>query len=398
MSKEKGGEKKSKCPKCDSDLHLVDNVGQHYCFSCETYVAPEDLSKESADEQRAPSNAEPETGKEKSPAKSDTVPCPSCGDPTVPVKNVDKFYCYACEQYVSRGGETIVDEKKADEPPAEKQEHAEEELPETTKAEAATKAGVTQVEVQPTPEPAPAPEPVAVEEPAPEKEEIPEAVEEEKAAPAEEVERCLTCDNALTYVAKYDRWYCYKCRKYAPKERPKPIARETKTCPNCGSEGEFIEKYQRWYCWSCQKYIPKEVPAAKPQAEQNPLCAQCGKPTTWIATYERYYCYPCKKYAPKAEVGKEPKPAAQTKKPEPEKVSGPACAYCGKPTTWIAKYESYYCYPCQKYVPKEQPKKAEKVSSPKAPPACAGCGKPTTWIAKYERYYCYPCNKYAPKQ
>jgi len=26
---------------------------------------------------------------------------------------------------------------------------------------------------------------------------------------------CPTCDGPLTYIEKYQRWYCYKCKKYA---------------------------------------------------------------------------------------------------------------------------------------------------------------------------------------
>jgi hypothetical protein len=29
-----------------------------------------------------------------------------------------------------------------------------------------------------------------------------------------------------------------------------------------------------------------------------------------------------------------------------------------------------------------------------ATPACANCGKPTTYIAQYGRYYCYACGRY----
>jgi len=27
---------------------------------------------------------------------------------------------------------------------------------------------------------------------------------------------CPYCDNPLTYIPEYDRWYCYNCREYAP--------------------------------------------------------------------------------------------------------------------------------------------------------------------------------------
>lgn len=57
----------------------------------------------------------------------------------------------------------------------------------------------------------------------PEKKE-PKLEEEKKEAPfpleVEEERKCLTCGQELTYVEKYDRWYCHNCKKYAPKEIP----------------------------------------------------------------------------------------------------------------------------------------------------------------------------------
>jgi ribosomal protein S27AE len=387
----KGAKKKSveasKCPKCESDLHLVDKLGQHYCFSCETYVAPAETKTGTEVQEQAPVHAAPEPVKEENLAKEEAVPCPSCGAQAAPVKDSDEFYCYACEQYVSGSGEAIEETKKP--------EHVEEELPEAPKAIAASKVE------EPKPEQGPVSAPAETAEPAPEK--ISPTEEEPEKASEEEKEDCPYCECELTYVPKYDRWYCYKCRKYAPKEQPKPAAKETRKCLSCGNDSEYIEEYQRWYCWSCQRYLPKDAavqakPQPQPRADQGPLCAQCGRPTVWIANYERHYCYQCKKYAPKTEGKGEPSltpPAAKAEEPKP---AAPSCARCGKTTTWIAKYERYYCHPCQKYVPKEQPKKEEtKASGPKTAPLCAKCGKPTTWIAKYERYYCYPCNKYAPK-
>jgi len=54
-------------------------------------------------------------------------------------------------------------------------------------------------------------------------------LEEEKVVPVPpplEVEerKCLTCGQELNYVEKYDRWYCYNCKKYAPEEIPERAA------------------------------------------------------------------------------------------------------------------------------------------------------------------------------
>jgi len=50
-------------------------------------------------------------------------------------------------------------------------------------------------------------------EPKPKREKVP--------APPLEVRKertCSTCGQELTYIETYDRWYCYKCKKYAPRE------------------------------------------------------------------------------------------------------------------------------------------------------------------------------------
>jgi len=40
------------------------------------------------------------------------------------------------------------------------------------------------------------------------------------AAPAEKP--CPTCGKRLQYVEAYERWYCYSCKIYAPKDEEKP--------------------------------------------------------------------------------------------------------------------------------------------------------------------------------
>ena len=83
---------------------------------------------------------------------------------------------------------------------------------------------------------------------------------------------CPTCGKDLTYIAQYDRWYCYAESKYASRDiAPAPSAGPgTETggpashdghhhCPSCGKELTFIERYDRWYCYSEQKYAPRDV-------------------------------------------------------------------------------------------------------------------------------------------
>jgi hypothetical protein len=45
-----------------------------------------------------------------------------------------------------------------------------------------------------------------------------EESEEEEDSDVEEERFCENCDGQLTYIAQYDRWYCYECREYAPKD------------------------------------------------------------------------------------------------------------------------------------------------------------------------------------
>jgi ribosomal protein S27AE len=126
---------------------------------------------------------------------------------------------------------------------------------------------------------------------------------------------CPTCGGELEFIAQYDRYYCYTCKKYASKELGKaaePAAAAPIPCPTCGRDLTFIPEYDRLYCYSCNKYAPKGLekqPAEQKPAEEKPpeqkLCPTCGKPLSYVEAYGRWYCYSCKKYAPK-EQGKPP--------------------------------------------------------------------------------------------
>jgi len=39
------------------------------------------------------------------------------------------------------------------------------------------------------------------------------------------------------------------------------------------------------------------APGVAPTPNPAPYCSKCGKPTTWVAQYQRYYCYRCSQYA-----------------------------------------------------------------------------------------------------
>jgi ribosomal protein S27AE len=65
---------------------------------------------------------------------------------------------------------------------------------------------------------------------------------------------CPTCGRELAYIARYDRWYCYSCRAYAPRTRAKFA------CPNCGVSLRWITQYERWWCDACRRYAPADLP------------------------------------------------------------------------------------------------------------------------------------------
>ncbi|MGA2682333.1 MAG: hypothetical protein ABSF44_11115 [Candidatus Bathyarchaeia archaeon] len=83
---------------------------------------------------------------------------------------------------------------------------------------------------------------------------------------------CPTCNQPLTWIPQYSRWYCYNDKKYVnPEESMK--------------KGDWEEsvKDQRTQQTSTKKSSP-------------PLCPTCNKPLTWIPQYNRWYCYNDKKY------------------------------------------------------------------------------------------------------
>lgn len=331
MSKRKKREPEN-CPKCDIELHFIEDLKQHYCYECEDYFDAKGKPIGSIPEPEEAPVAEPSE-----PERVEKAICPSCGEPAAKVDNSDKFFCYSCEAYISRIEAELAEE--APPLPLEDEVEPESEIEATSSVEdeQANEAKASPVEKELMPE---------VDRAEPEE----HTLAEESKVRKVKAKICESCNSELTFVKKYDRWYCHKCKKYASR---KTIAKEDRSCPTCGGDAKFIERYNRWYCWSCKKYLPTDkskadeaVSIKKDSASEAPKCKLCGKPTTWIAKYERYYCFPCQKYASKS----------ASARPEVEgssKSDNSKCSNCGDPATWIAKYERYYCYPCKKYMPKK---------------------------------------------
>ena len=251
--------------------------------------------------------------------------CPNCGEEPSFLEHMEKWYCYECNSYVD-SPEVEVHE----EPAKEVEEEVLEESPEPVQETAAEAPAEAETPVAEAPE-----------EPTP----IKEAVN---------IRICPNCEQPLKWIEKYQRYYCYSCKKYAPVEkRPEPEvvsaeeapaeapaelvkADPVKTCPACSGEMKFIEKYSEWYCYRCKKY-PLHKPKEKPAASDKPksmTCPKCHGPLKYVEKYSRHYCYACKAYAPKN----------GTAAPERKRCPG-----CKSELKYIKQYNEWYCYKCKKY-------------------------------------------------
>ena len=126
-------------------------------------------------------------------------------------------------------------------------------------------------------EPKPEPRPSAVVETAPQGAPILPAPAE-TSRPTPKVEHpCPICGRELTYIAQYDRSYCYYCQRYAP-AAPRP----KNACPTCGATMRWIDEHRRWWCESCEKYASADLPApgARASAQATPTAANANTVST----------------------------------------------------------------------------------------------------------------------
>jgi len=296
----------SKCPKCGDEPHFVEQVEKWYCYGCNSYVEDEEHHAECEPEQATPSIVKAEEIAEelKSLEAEDQPTCVKCG--ATLEKNLDGILsCRICESPPA----------SAPSPDAPKVEN--------DAGQNEAQALIDSITVAPPVEPildhAPSMEPE------PKKEHIPE------------IKMCPSCGQPLKHIEKYQRYYCYACRKYAPREsldRPAPPAKidthAAKKCPDCGKELKFVEKYSEFYCFSCKKYPLKERGKRK-----NLKCPKCGVPLKYVEKYSRHYCLACKEYAPKG----------YGQGPSEKKV----CPCCSEQMRFVAEYNEWYCYKCKKY-------------------------------------------------
>lgn len=300
----------SKCPKCGDEPHFVETVDKWYCYGCNSYIDDE-VVKPYEDEVPAAShvvNANEVAQELRSLDEEHAATCNKCGADLEKIKD-GKLYCYICEEYPEEG--------KIESKPNEVQALLDS-IPSPAPVDMAS-ASI----VQPTPEPA--------------KVEALEPVVEKQI----DIKMCATCDQPLKWIEKYQRHYCYGCRKYAPRESaekqepaPKHEERGQKSCPGCNGELRFIEKYGEYYCFACKAY-PLRAKKAAPAAEKHDACPTCGGQLKFIEKYQRHYCQSCKEYAPKGHGQ-----AAKEKK---------ACPTCDSEMKYVAEYNEWYCYKCKKY-------------------------------------------------
>jgi sporulation protein YlmC with PRC-barrel domain len=98
---------------------------------------------------------------------------------------------------------------------------------------------------------------------------------------------------------------------YQQQQPAQTVVKEQSTqplCPTCNQPLTWIPQYKRWYCYNDKKYVSvskksflglrRSSNPFKPVQKQStqPLCPTCNQPLTWIPQYKRWYCYNDKKY------------------------------------------------------------------------------------------------------
>ena len=357
----------SKCPKCGDEPLFIEHISKWYCYGCNSYV---DEEKHECVEEHVHGNGalHIEEGVKALEHEESTRECKNCGAKLEDLKD-GHLFCYVCETYQDEpAAETpVVEEPKTEvkvqdvkeaEPSANESQRL---LDDTVKPgkfvgepeKEATEASVPEAHTMETKIEVAMPVIINVEEGAPraqprfEPESAPPKVAEAK------IRMCTSCGQPLKFIDKYSRYYCYACKKYAPREDPAraavpaPASKAIKDCPDCGKPLKYVEKYTEWYCYECKKYPLREraraAASAKPEPKPSeaPTCPLCGDPLKYVPQYSRHYCYKCKKYAPKGSVDK---PVVAQAKAEEKK-----CPACNEKMKYVTEYNEWYCYKCRKY-------------------------------------------------
>ncbi|OGS44272.1 MAG: hypothetical protein A3K76_07220 [Euryarchaeota archaeon RBG_13_57_23] len=337
----------SKCPKCGEEPQFIEHIEKWYCYGCNTYVEDDAehvcASEETKDKCAAEIKKELQTLEE----EESKLECKNCGAELEDLKE-GRLYCFVCETYQDESHEVNAEAKP--EPGPEPKVAGPPPVVNEAQNLLETASPPVKEEVPEAVAPGPQPTPVADFE-AHRSEPIIDRVDEPVAKPVAETKRdavpvalpelrtCPSCGQPIKWIEKYQRHYCYSCRKYAPSEIKKDsIAHTGNSCPGCGGELKFIEKYSEWYCYKCKKYPLRVVKRSEAPKPQSLVCPKCKGPVKWIDKYARYYCESCKEYAPKG-FGGIPSDAGDKKQ----------CPTCHEAMKFVPEYNEWYCYKCKKY-------------------------------------------------
>lgn len=318
----------SRCPKCGDEPFFIEQVEKWYCYGCNTYL--DDASEpEKHEAKEAPSvelsaansalkPVDQKTGADDS---QPVTECKNCGASLQNLKDGRQF-CFVCETY--------QDEIK---PEPKHIENEAQSLVNRATAPIATESKREIVSTSPV-SPAPSAPTVEIDKPV-----IPPAPPMLVQGPRERsafVKMCVNCGQPMKFIDKYQRYYCYGCKKYGPKDEKFKGVAERKSCPDCGGELRYIDKYNEHYCNACKTYPLRARRISQGKSEMI-MCPNCAQPLKWIDKYQRHYCYTCKEYAPKGGDGSV---EANEKKP---------CPTCNENMKYVSEYNEWYCFKCRKY-------------------------------------------------
>ena len=319
----------SKCPKCGDEPHFVEAAEKWYCYGCNSYIDDEEPDKVEAETSaEGPKQDDAEISTEPSSIEEHSKMCKSCGAQLEPLKD-GKLYCYVCETYPDDGKDEAAGASEAEPVPESQSAVSDDKTADEARAllDSIPEPGTVEMPIAPILDSKPEPVTIPVSEP-----EVKKRVD---------VKMCASCGQPMKWIEKYQRDYCYGCRKYAPKEgsaASKPAVKQGDNghqhCPSCQGELRYIEKYDEYYCFACKKY-PLRKKKASSEGKNPDACPKCGGPLKYIEKYHRKYCFSCKEYAPKGSGQ-----AASEKK---------VCPTCGSEMKYVQEYNEWYCYDCKKY-------------------------------------------------
>jgi len=372
------------CPNCGSPLAFLDQYQRHYCLRCGQY-APEGYGDRGAKH------------------------CPTCGGILSYVSRYDRFYCYHCNLYAPE--ETAA-------PPTPSSPHAESPAvasqptpPETAKAEPAAApstpeatpaAAGTAAPVPPTTPatPEPSPTPAALPETTPSTPVLPASTAPETPAaqppaepipqePSPEIQKLAASKPAVVRVKIFtlkkseliDLCKTYSLDPSGTKEQVQE--RLLSYLHDLESEETPSEEPRASLEPTPRAIEPTPAPASAPAAKLEPMVSRASA-ATLAAPAAAAVVIPVEAPQPEPATEAPPQESAPVEVSRaPPKIEHP-CPTCGRELTFIAQYDRYYCYFCQRYAPVTRVKGA-----------CPTCGATMRWIDQHQRWWCDSCQKYA---